>query len=251
MDILKVRSLTKNFDSIMAVSSLDMDIEGGSITALIGPNGAGKTTTFNMITGFLKPDAGRVFFKGQDITGWPAYKVARMGLVRTFQKVEVFGGLSVLDNIKVASLGRTMQGLFRWMLKYSSYVREDKKAVETSLRALEDVGLKDLLDKPARLLTFGQLRLLEIARALATGASMMLLDEPAAGLNSVEVEDLASLMKEIRSRGVTIFLIDHDMKLIMDISDTVIVLDQGARIASGRPEQVRTEPRVIEAYLGT
>lgn len=251
MDILKVRSLTKSFDSIMAVSSLDMDIEGGSITALIGPNGAGKTTTFNIITGFLKPDAGRVFFKGQDITGWPAYKVARMGLVRTFQKVEVFGGLSVLDNIKVASLGRAMQGLFRWMFKYSSYVREDKKAVETSLRALEDVGLKDSIDKPARLLTFGQLRLLEIARALATGASMMLLDEPAAGLNSVEVEDLASLMKEIRSRGVTIFLIDHDMKLVMDISDTVIVLDQGARIASGRPEQVRTEPRVIEAYLGT
>lgn len=248
--MLTVEGLSKTFFKLKAVDGMDLNVTAGGITALIGPNGAGKTTTFNMITGFLKPDRGRIRFEGTDITGRRPHGVARLGCIRTFQGVEAFGGMSVLDNVLIGASHSYCHRILPALTRTPGYRRRERQARSQALDALELVGLQDAAGSPVAALGFGQLRLMEIARALAASPRLLLLDEPGAGLNSREVEDLAALLKRLNGRGITIFIIDHDMQLIMGISDTVIVMDRGACIAQGAPREIQTDQAVIAAYLG-
>ena len=248
--MLTVEGLTKSFFTLKAVDGLDLIVKEGGITALIGPNGAGKTTTFNMITGFLKPDRGRIHLKGTDITARRPHGVARLGCIRTFQGVEAFGGMSVLDNVLIGASRAYCHRILPALARTPGYRRRERQARAEALAALEQVGLAEAAGSPIAALGFGQLRLMEIARALAASPRLLLLDEPGAGLNSREVEDLAALLKRLNGRGITIFIIDHDMQLIMGISDTVIVMDRGSCIAQGTPREIQTNQAVIAAYLG-
>lgn len=249
--MLRTEGLTKSFLEVHAVSSLDLQIKKGMITALIGPNGAGKTTTFNMITGFLRADMGRVTFEGEDITRHKPHRISLKGLARTFQGVEAFSGMSVFENVMIGAsrdyAGRIMPGIIR----LPSYKKAESQAEEKTIKSLDIVGLTEVKDRPANSLSFGQLRLMEIARSLATNPKILLLDEPGAGLNSLEVEILSEVLKGLNALGITIFIIDHDMQLVMDISDTVLVMDRGRMIATGTPDEIQRNPEVIAAYLGT
>jgi len=248
--VLTVEGLSKTFFKLKAVDGLDLCVKEGGITALIGPNGAGKTTTFNMITGFLKPDCGRIRFEGKDITHRRPHGVARLGCIRTFQGVEAFGGMSVLDNVLIGASRAYCHRILPALVRTPGYRRHERHARADAMNALAQVGLHDAADSPVGSLGFGQLRLMEIARALAASPRLLLLDEPGAGLNSREVEDLAALLKRLNGCGITIFIIDHDMQLIMDISDTVIVMDRGVCIAHGAPKVIQNDQAVIAAYLG-
>jgi len=248
--VLRVEGLSKTFFKLKAVDGLNLCVKEGGITALIGPNGAGKTTTFNMITGFLKPDHGRIRLEGKDITHRRPHGVARLGCIRTFQGVEAFGGMSVLENVLIGASRAYCNHMLPALARTPGYRRHERQARAEAQAALELVGLAEAAGAPVAALGFGQLRLMEIARALAADPKLLLLDEPGAGLNSHEVEDLTALLKAVNTRGTTIFIIDHDMQLIMGISDTVIVMDRGACIAQGTPEQIQTDQAVIAAYLG-
>lgn len=248
--MLRVDGLTKTFYKLKAVDGMDLCVNDGGITALIGPNGAGKTTTFNMITGFIKPDRGRIRFEGKDITHRRPHGVARLGCIRTFQGVEAFTGMSVLENVLIGASRGYCHRILPALARTPGYRRRERQARAEAMAALELVGLAEAAGSPIAALGFGQLRLMEIARALAASPRLLLLDEPGAGLNSREVEDLAALLKRLNGRGITIFIIDHDMQLIMGISDTVIVMDRGACIAQGTPKEIQTDRAVIAAYLG-
>ncbi len=248
--MLRAEGLSKTFYKLKAVDSLELTVREGGITALIGPNGAGKTTTFNMITGFLRPDRGRIRFEGKDITHRRPHGVARLGCIRTFQGVEAFTGMSVLDNVLIGASRAYCHRILPALARTPGYRRRERQARAEAMAALELVGLDGAAGLPVGALGFGQLRLMEIARALAASPRILLLDEPGAGLNSREVEDLAALLKRLNGRGLTIFIIDHDMQLIMEISDTVIVMDRGACIAQGTPKEIQTDQAVIAAYLG-
>ena len=249
--MLRVDRLAKRFGGYQALVDVDLAVEPGSVHAVIGPNGAGKTTLFNVITGILPPTAGSVALEGRDITGWRADRVIQSGIARTFQQVRLFRGMNALENVMVGRHTRTHGGFGAALVRPP--FRERGEEAETRGRArelLELVGLAARADTWAGDLTLVEQRRLEVARALASDPRLLLLDEPAGGMTPVEVEDLNQLIRKIRESSVTVVLVEHHVRLVMRVSDVVTVLDAGHVIASGPPDRVRQDPRVIAAYLG-
>jgi len=254
--ILKVTGLTMDFGGIRALNALDLDVNRGEIVALIGPNGAGKTTFFNCITGIYLPTAGDVFLispetsKRVSLKGLKPNKVTEKGLARTFQNIRLFSKMTVLENVMIGRHCRTKAFIFGAVLRTRATRDEEQAILDTSYSILEKVGLEQYANEYAENLPYGGQRRLEIARALATEPLLLLLDEPAAGMNPQETIELERLIKEIASDGQSILLIDHDMKLVMSLSDRIFVMDYGKKIAQGTPAEIRENPEVIKAYLG-
>ena len=249
--VLETEALTIRFGGLVAVRDFSVRIPRGSIVGLIGPNGAGKTTCFNMVTGFYKPTEGSILFNGQDITGWLPHKVCSAGIARTFQNIRLFHTASVIQNVMVGARVRQNTTWWHALLNLPSYWKEEREVREKALFLLDAVGLKKFADEESGGLPYGAQRRLELARALATDPSFLLLDEPAAGMNPNETQELMGFVKDIRTRfNLTILLIEHDMRVVMGICEHIWVLDYGVTIAEGRPEEIRSNQKVIEAYLG-
>jgi branched-chain amino acid transport system ATP-binding protein len=250
MTLLCLQGVTRRYGGLVAVDNIDLEVVEGGVTAVIGPNGAGKTTLFNLISGFQTPNAGRILFAGEDITARLPEKIAAAGLIRTFQLVQLFQNLSVLENIQVGCHLHTKGGVLSALLR-TRRTRQTERDVEARARELLDfVGLEGAAETEASALAYGQQRLLEIARALAAKPKLLLLDEPAAGLSADESKRLSGAIRATAGRGTTVLLIEHDVKLVMNTADTIAVLDFGRKIAEGAPEAVRENPAVIAAYLG-
>jgi len=248
--MLEVSGITQIFGGVTALDSVSFSMSKGDITGVIGPNGAGKTTLFNIITGIYRQSAGTVLLEGKDVTGLPPGKLARLAMVRTFQNIELFGGMTVLENVMVGMHTRSSAGLLACALKMPWSISEERRISVGALKWLEFAGIADLADHTAGSLPFGKGRLLEIARALAVEPRIILMDEPAAGLNSQETFALAQLIKRIRDLGITVVLVEHDMELVMDICDRIVVLNLGRKLAEGTPREIQESPEVIAAYLG-
>ena len=251
MTVLETKNLSKHFGGLRAVDDISMRVNEGDIYGIIGPNGAGKTTFFNLITATMKQTSGEVFFMGQNISKLPTAKVARLGIARTFQNIKLFKHLSVLENVKIGFHIRTHTHLFDAIFHDRRYLQDEKLAEEQGIALLEEVGLKDRMDMVAGNLPYGLQRRLEIARALALSPQLLLLDEPAAGMNPTETVELMEFVREIHAKGITVVVIEHDMKFIMNLCNHILVINSGQKLAEGNPKQVTSNPQVIEAYLGT
>ena len=249
--LLDVSGLSMRFGGLLAVDQVALQVNEGQIVSLIGPNGAGKTTVFNCLTGFYKPSAGSIRFKGEEVSGVPGFKLARKGMVRTFQHVRLFKQMTVVENLLVAQHHHMNTSMLAGLFKTPGFRRSEKEAVERAAWWLERMGLLEFANRTAGTLAYGQQRRLEIARCMVTQPRLLMLDEPAAGLNPSETVDLQELIAELRGeQGMTILLIEHDMKLVMGISDHIVVINQGSPLAQGSPDEVRQNPDVIKAYLG-
>lgn len=248
--MLKVNNITKTFGGLTALEDVSLNVSSGSITGIIGPNGAGKTTLFNIITGLYAQSAGEVFLEGKNISYFPPETLAGLGLVRTFQNVELFGQMTVWENVMVGLHTKSRSGFFGCAFKLPRQIREEKFIREKSMHWLDFTGIADIARMRADNLPFGKSRLLEISRALALEPRIILMDEPAAGLNSRETLQLAAVIRMIKEMGITVVLVEHDMDLVMDICECIIVLNLGKKLAQGTPRGVQENPEVIAAYLG-
>jgi branched-chain amino acid transport system ATP-binding protein len=248
--IMKIKKVTKAFGGLVAVNNIDMDIEAGKIHAVIGPNGAGKTTFFNGITGINPMDSGEIFLENENIQNIPTHIITTKGISRTFQNIRLFPYMTVLENVKVGTHTLTKSLIWDAVFKTRRFKREEKEIEEFCLQLLESTGLTAKKDFRAKNLPYGEQRKLEIARALASKPKVLLLDEPAAGMNDTETADLVNYIKGLSKQGITVILIEHDMKLVMSIADTISVIDHGIKIAEGSAEEIQNNEKVIEAYLG-
>ncbi|TGE33495.1 ABC transporter ATP-binding protein [Desulfosporosinus sp. Sb-LF] len=251
MSLLTLDDVTIRFGGLTAVDTLNLEINQGEILALIGPNGAGKSTVFNLITGIYKPTQGAISFAGKPLGSIPTHKIAEMGITRTFQTIRLFNELSVLDNVKIGAHCLGKAGLLQAFTRLPGMKKEEADLTEKSMEALRFLDLKAKWEEKARNLSYGEQRRLEIARALVSTPKILLLDEPAAGMNPQEKVVLMQMIRRIRDTGVTVFLVEHDMKLVMGISERIAVLDYGKKIAEGTPIEVRGNKAVVEAYLGS
>ncbi|PWC45931.1 ABC transporter ATP-binding protein [Azospirillum sp. TSO22-1] len=249
--LLRVENLSREFGGVLAIQDLSFTLPKGRIVSIIGPNGAGKTTLFNLITGVYTPTYGRILFDGRDISGLPPFKLAARGMSRTFQNLQIFFNMSALENVMVGRHLHLDRGVLAALFRLPRLVRKDKEARELAAELMREVGLSKYIDAQASAMPYGALKRLEIARALAAEPKMLLLDEPAAGLNGTESREIDELIKRIAARGITVVLVEHDMKMVMGISDHILALNYGRKLAEGTPAEVSANPDVIAAYLGS